>query len=328
MADLAAAEGPLLGQILDASYPLWHEGLSRRAYERYYAAQVATPWGRQHLRRFALVEGTEVVSSAKEYTFAATLDKEPIRATGIGGVFTQPAHRGRGHAAAVIERLLDRAAGRRDDLALLFSEIGTDYYARLGFEPIPTADVALRVAESTRRGAPATLVRFAEDRDLADIVATGESRAAPFRFHLNRDRDLVHYAISRKRVMAGLSPPGAREVQFFIAEEGASAVAYVVITARRGADARTESILEECGDRDPAGARVGAILQALIARDPAEIRPSIRTRLPAGFCPPQITLFDERPCAQVMMVRPLSDRARAALPLRGEDVLFWHGDRF
>src|SRR5206468_10676186 len=35
------------------------------------------------------------------------------------------------------------------------------------------------------------------------------------------------------------------------------------------------SVLEECGDRDPSGARMGAILQVLIARNPAERRPAI-----------------------------------------------------
>jgi hypothetical protein len=34
--------------------------------------------------------------------------------------------------------------------------------------------------------------------------------------------------------------------------------------------------LEECGDRDPSGAGVGALLQALIAREPSERRPTIR----------------------------------------------------
>jgi hypothetical protein len=34
--------------------------------------------------------------------------------------------------------------------------------------------------------------------------------------------------------------------------------------------------IEECGDHDPSGARVGAILQALIAREPLERRPTIR----------------------------------------------------
>lgn len=330
MADLALAEGPLLSAILDETYNIWCEGLTPVAYRRYYTAQLATAWGRRHLRRFALVDGTGVLASAKEYVFDAVLDGLPARVVGLGAVFTQPAHRGRGAARELIERLLGRAAADGADLALLFSEIGEDYYARLGFEAIPIPEVALRVRESERHGAPATLVRFAEDRDLADIAAMGEARALPFRFHLTRDRDLVQYAIAKKRLLAGLGPAGMRAVQFFVAEEGASAVAYVVMTAHRRLDAGSASewLLEECGDRDPSGARVGAILQALIARDPAEARPALRAWLPSGFCPPQVTVIDQHPSPEVMMVRALSARAKAALPIAAGDVLYWRSDAF
>ena len=125
-----------------------------------------------------------------------------------------------------------------------------------------------------------TMVRGGDDRDLKDIVTMGVARAEPYRFHLSRDRDLVHFAIARKRLLAGLGAPGARALQFFIAEEGASAVAYVVISVQGNA-----WTIEEAGDRDPGGARLGAILQALIAREPAEKRPSIT----AG-CPPDSAL--------------------------------------
>jgi hypothetical protein len=61
----------------------------------------------------------------------------------------------------------------------------------------------------------------------------------------------------------------------------------------------------ECADRDPSGARVGAILQALIAREPVERRPSIRAWLPPGFVPPQVTIVSAKPSTAVMMVRSL-----------------------
>jgi hypothetical protein len=61
--------------------------------------------------------------------------------------------------------------------------------------------------------------------------------------------------------------------------------------------------IEECGDRDPSGARVGAILQALIAREPVERRPTIRAWLPRGFLPPQVTIVSAKPSTEVMMVR-------------------------
>jgi GNAT superfamily N-acetyltransferase len=328
MAIVASAEGPLLEQILDATYDTWHEGLSRHAYGRYYAAQVTTAWGLRSLRRLALVEGDEVLASAKVYAVDAVLDGRDVRVVGLGAVFTEALHRGRGVARDLIERILEQSAADGADLALLFSDIGPGYYARLGFSPLPAAaDASLRIFESPRGGAPATMVRAGADRDLADIAAMGEIRASAYRFHLRRDRDAVSYAIATKRLLAGLGSPGARELQFFVAEEGASAVAYVVISVRNVA-AGAEWTIEECGDRDPTGARVGAILQVLLARNPAERRPSIRVWLPPGFHPPQIEIIDERPAAEVMMVRALTRAAESVHTLRAEDVMYWHGDVF
>jgi predicted N-acetyltransferase YhbS len=320
---LVPAEGRFLDQILDATYDIWHEGLSRPAYARYFAAQCRTPWGRTHLDRVALVEGDTLLASAKRYLLDATLDGERLRVIGVGAIFTQPEHRGRGAARELVERMIEAATAGGIDLALLFSEIDREYYARLGFTAIDTHDVQLRVTESTRHGAPMTMVRGGDDRDLADIAAMGAVRAARYRFHLERDRDLVHYAIAKRRLLAGLGPPGLREVQFFIAEEGASAVAYVVISRHQG-----EWTIEECGDRDPAGARLGAVLQVLIARDPAEQRPVIRASLPDGFVPPQVTVIGRQPSSEVMMVRALSDKAAAAAALREQEIVYWKSDRF
>ena len=323
MIDLVAAEGPLLDQILASTFEIWSEGLARSAYTKYHAAQRATPWGRAHLRRWALADGGRLLASAKEYLFDATLDGQAIQVCGIGAVFTEPRHRGRGHARALIERLIERAAAAGCDLALLFSEIDPEYYARLDFTTVPTCDLDLRVAESDRRGAPAVLVRTGEDSDLSDLAAMGEVRASPYRFHLSRDRDLIHYAITKKRIMAGLDASGARAVQFFVAEEGGAACAYVVIRVRG-----LEWTLDEAGDRDPSGARVGAILQVLVARDPAERRPSIRAWLPPRFRPPQIEITGDRPSKEVMMIRPLTARGTPATPLAGSDVSYWFGDLF
>jgi predicted N-acetyltransferase YhbS len=324
MAELVPAdEGPILDAILDATYDIWHDGLTRPAYGRFYDAQRKTPWGRERLRRVALVEGEEVLASAKIYTFDAELDGAPVRVAGLGAVFTQPAHRGRGAARDLIARLLEREAAAGAGIALLFSEIGPAYYARLGFEVVPTTQRELRVAQSERHGAPMTMVRGGEERDLADIALMERTRAEGYRFHLNRDRDLIHYSTARKRLLAGLGPAGARELQFFIAEEGASAVAYVVIGVKGH-----EWTLEAAGDRDPSGARVGAILQVLIARDPAERRPTITGWLPAGFLPPQVTVIGEKPSTEIMMLKPLSSAGEKARGLSEADILFWRVDIF
>ena len=107
-----------------------------------------------------------------------------------------------------------------------------------------------------------------------------------------------------------------------IAEEGASAVAYVVISARGNA-----WTMEEVGDRDPAGARAGAILQALIAREPAEKRPAIGAWLPDV---PAAAGHDRRRDA----VRgsdddpPLTDAAASRRRSIAAGVLYWRGDLF
>jgi hypothetical protein len=82
---------------------------------------------------------------------------------------------------------------------------------------------------------------------------------APQRFQL-----FVRAGSERPRAQkAGALIIPIRQLHFFIAEEGITAAAYVVISIV----GRTWTI-EECGNRDPSGARVGAILQPLIAREP------------------------------------------------------------
>src|SRR5438876_2974233 len=162
---LVSADGALLDAILDATFTIWHEGLSRDAYGRWWQAQLRTAWGRARLRRFALVQGSEVLASAKEYRLRGVLDGRPLEIAGIGAVFAQPLHRGHGHAADLVERLLDRAREDGVGAALLFSEIGPDYYRRLRFDVVPATEYALRVVDRGR-GAPATLVRAGDDRDL------------------------------------------------------------------------------------------------------------------------------------------------------------------
>jgi hypothetical protein len=97
---------------------------------------------------------------------------------------------------------------------------------------------------------------------------------------------------------------------------------------QEGAGARVTWTLDAAGDRDPSGARVGAILQVLLARDPAERRPAIHAWLPAGFLPPQIAVAGERPSPELMMIRPLSAAGDAARGLRENDLLYWRADLF
>lgn len=313
-------EGVFLDRILGEEYAQGNRALSRIAYGRFDAAQMRTAWGSRHLRRFALMSGDEVLASAKQYQLTGALDHRPVRICGIGSVFAYTGHGSGCDAGVLVERLLHDAAQDGMDMAVLLCDMDTAWCDRVGFERLVMTDVEVGIAQSPRHGAPMTLVRAGAERDLAAIAAMGEIRAAPFRFHLDRDVDFVRYAVTKKRLLAGLGSSGSRQLHFFIAEEGITAAAYVVVSVEGSL-----WTIEECGDRDPSGARVGAILQGLIAREPIERRPVIRGWLPPRFAPPQITILSTQPSAKVVRVRSLRSTA-THLRLTADDVLFWHGD--
>jgi hypothetical protein len=165
------------------------------------------------------------------------------------------------------------------------------------------------------------LVRAGEERDLDAVAAMHATRSAAAPFALRRDAPLLHYALSKKRLLAGLGPPGLRQLEFFVAEEGASAVAYVVLN--ENANGWT---LEEAGDRDPAGARLGAMLQVLLAREPSHRTPLIRAWWPQMFpVPQQIQLTERSVPKDLFMIRPLSD---VTIPKTAGEVFYWHSDHF
>jgi len=317
---LVVAAGPLLDHIFDHTFPIWNEGLTRAAYGQWNKAQLRTPWGSRNLRRFALLDDDgSLLASAKRYRIDVTLDGREGWMAGMGAVFTPESRRGQGHATRLLEMLVERERAAGALLSSLFSEIGAEFYERIGFRTVPLDEVTVTVKR--KDGAPAMLVRGGEERDLADIATMHATRTAGVRFALRRDPALLGYALSKKRLLAGLGPPGLRQVEFFVAEEGRSAVAYVVLS--ENANGWT---LEEAGDRDPAGARLGAMLQVLLAREPAHRPPLIRAWWPRSMpVSPQIELTDRIAARDLFMVRPLAD---VAMPATADDVFYWRSDYF
>ena len=317
---IVVAEGELLETILDHTFTIWNEGLSRTAYAQWNAGQRRTPWGRTRLQRFALLDDQgQLLSTLKRYRYDVRIGERHGWMSGLGAIFTPQDRRGNGHALGLMEHVLEM--DRRDGalMAGLFSEIGASYYRRAGFEPVPFREATVKVARGA--GAPAMLVRAGADDDVPAIAEMHKSRSRTALFALRRDLDTTRFALTKKRMFAGLSPPGRRQFEFFVAEEGASPVAYVVLSVN--ANGWT---LEDAGDRDPAGARLGAMLQVLIAREPSRSMPLIRTWWPMVFpIPPQIELTDFTDPRDLFMVRAL---ANVEVPSRPEDVFYWRIDTF
>jgi GNAT superfamily N-acetyltransferase len=321
MSELVAATGPLLEQILRESFSMWGEGLSYPNYLRFWQAQLFTPWGAAHLDRVALVENGGVLSSAKRYDLSARIDGRIRRVLGIGAVFTSPPRRRRGGARQLLQSILDSAVAEGYEFAMLFSEIGPAFYEALDFVPITLMESRIRVKQG--RGSPAVLIRAGDDRDIPAVAELSASRGSRARLALARSEDWIRYGITKRRLLSGLGGAGVREVEFLVTEEAHTAVAYVITTVSHG-----QWFIEDAGDRDPTGARVGAMLQAMLARTPHLDQPDIRAWLPHGFVPPQTEIVGTEPTSEVLMIRPLQDRTLPLPPIAAEDVVYWRSDYF
>ena len=158
--------------------------------------------------------------------------------------------------------------------------------------------------------------------------ARQEDREAIWRTHGSAIRGACagHYPPEVIEVWAGrLRPEKYAEAidryEFFVAEEGATAVAYVLLSQNQHG-----WTLEEAGDRDPAGARLGAIFQVLLAREPSHALPLIRAWWPRALpVPPQLELTDRIDARDVFMVRPLAD---VKVPAGPDGVFYWRSDYF
>jgi GNAT superfamily N-acetyltransferase len=310
-----------LRQILPETFPIWNDGLDYGRYVQFWEAQLQTPWGSRHLDRVALLENGRVLSSAKRYDLSARLDGRIRRVVGIGAVFTSPGGRGRGGARRLIEAMLETAEAEGYEYALLFSEIAPAFYERFDFVPVPLVESHLDVVRAG--GAPAMLVRGGDDRDIPAIAEMSARRTAEARFTLDRSEDWIRYGLAKRRLLAGLGPAGLRQVEFLAAEEGHQAVAYVISMVHEG-----RWFIEDAGDRDPSGARLGAMLQVMLARTPHLVSPSIGAWLPHGFLPPQVKRVQTLPTSEVMMIRPLKDRTLPLPPLDAAQVAYTRLDYF
>jgi hypothetical protein len=148
------------------------------------------------------------------------------------------------------------------------------------------------------------------------------TQADGFRFAMVRSPEYAAYAIAKKRLLAGAGPAGRRRVEFFVVEEGGRAAAYLVLF-----EVGEYWMVTECGDRDPSGARVGAMLQSLLSTP--DRRPAwIRARLPPHFLPPQVRVAAQETPALTMMIRRTGRVDRIEPPLGARDLAYWHADAF
>jgi hypothetical protein len=134
----------------------------------------------------------------KTYRMAGEIFGRPLKICGIGAVWTPTEHRRRGHAGALLRDVLAEAAALGADAALLFSDIGTAYYARFGFTPLESSEcrVAAPLLPEVRGARPAA----GDDAErVTRILAQNRS---PRGLSLSRDGWSVRFQLRRLRELA------------------------------------------------------------------------------------------------------------------------------
>jgi GNAT superfamily N-acetyltransferase len=235
--------------VLADSHGLWGAGLSVADYIGMWEELGATRWGREWYSWRALVDDDGcVLSSLKLYRPLLRLDGRSDRVAAIGAVFTPREARRHGHAASLIRATLDEAARRGDRAALLFTDIGTEYYRRLGFVPLPCEDALGSLPAASRTAASGVTFRAMTLDDLDDVAACHRAASADRPIAVVRDRDHWEFLLDRAASFFRRLDGSDLAQRFMIAIDGGRPIGYVVAVAAPGEWNLREA---EPFDRDP-----------------------------------------------------------------------------
>jgi len=258
---LSLASGDEVRAILEETHALWGEGMTREDYIAFVWAQMASPWGQENFRYFVWKDGARVLSSLKLYRLHARYGSRRVTLGGIGAVYTPWAQRGHGHARAMLAAVLEHLRAEGAQGALLFSDIGTEYYRRLGFHPLPSHEFFVSLTDLPMGGRSSVDVAPVREADWTDIERLYERATASDPFVLCRCPDYWDHWRRKEREHVERLPQGAWSPRHWIARREGRSVGYALTAIAPPAVVLTELII---ADGAP---ETAAALLATIRRD-------------------------------------------------------------
>jgi len=191
--------------VLRETHGIWSVGMNRSDHRRFLQFQLNHDWSRSHYRYMVYKRNGKIVSSCKLYEVGMTSAGKTFKVAGIGAVFTQPEARGTGCASQLLDDVIDMAAEDGYDAVLLYSEIGTEFYAQFGFEELGSSDIALlsRSADSVSKTAASSAPPPVVPRPLreSDLPALSRHHMRWLRYQpygIARPLDYWRYKLSKE----------------------------------------------------------------------------------------------------------------------------------
>lgn len=284
------------------TYGPWGGGLDEDAFVAFQRRLASSPEAGGRFRMFGLFErgGAALLSGMKAYALEGAFAGRSLRVLGIGAVFTPPPLRRQGYAARMLEGALSRFSDEGADAALLFSDIGVEYYRRLGFRALESLECFAPLQELPRANGCRPAVPGDEER----MCALFEAARARERLSLLRDGWTLRFQLRRLRELARARNLG--EPEWGVVVDGVRGSAGAAVRLSRDA----LDVLEAAWTTDAARDRLLGGLREILAR-------AGRTRLrlwPTGQLRGRYAPAPRD--SALAMVAPLRDGV--PLPLAGE----------
>ena len=136
-----------------------------------------------------LVDSTgHLVASLKRYYFSLNLKGVSVPCVGLGAIYTDPASRKQGHAARLIQTVLQESRSEYHcGAAVLYSEIGESYYRKLGFVEAPAMSWT-RAISNLPQG-PGFAYEKAKPTDFSKLLKWYQDEACSYPIWTERTQD-------------------------------------------------------------------------------------------------------------------------------------------
>jgi GNAT superfamily N-acetyltransferase len=180
--------------------PLWGGGLEIDLFNLYQRRLANASESAQRYEILGLFDGERMLSAMKIYRFGGAHEGEQHVFRGVGAVFTPDALRRRGYAGQMLKLALARFRAEGAHAAVLFSDIGTRYYEKLGFRVLESAECKLDASMLPRgKGArpsgpgdePQMIRALSRHREKSAGLSLEREDGWALRFQLRRLRELA-----------------------------------------------------------------------------------------------------------------------------------------
>lgn len=235
MARLVLASPAQIDRITRETHALWGGGLSYPAYRDLWDELGRSAWATKYARYHVWQDdGGRVLSSLKLYRPMLRVGTRQGRASVLGAVFTPSRLRRRGHAADALRAELKESERAGDLAALLFSDIGTQYYSRLGFRPLPAQEQVGRLPPAPEWLSAGPSLRPAESTDLPRLALAHEASSARRSLAVVRDREHWEFLWIRSRAYFSRAEDPGIQHDWRVAYRGDVFAGYVIAVLAGG----------------------------------------------------------------------------------------------